>query len=492
MSRELKQSLLELLEEKKRRETYNRFFYYYPDKDNLEFLGDINGKLFSREKYWKHLDFFKAGNTFKQRLFCAGNRVGKSFSGIYEVVCHATGHYPEWWQGKVFTRPVNIWIAGFSLKMMRDSVQTGLLGKRGDHGSGMIPQDSILRTRVAPGVPDAIETVDIQHKSGGFSTIAFKSYESGLEGFSGAAIDVIMLDEEPPLSVYTECLVRTTTTNGIVFVTFTPDRGFSDTVLSFFDGGNFREGQVGQKWVTVCGWDNAPHLDENVKKELWKSIPVHLRDAKTKGIPYLGSGAIYPILEEDIIEEPLKEIPDHWPRAYGLDIGWNRTAAVWGAYDSKGDTWHIYAEYYRGQAEPAVHSAAIKARGEWIPGVIDKASRGRSQIDGERLLDLYVKLGLDLIPSDKSKIVESGIQNVFDRFSTSRLKISKLCMNLLNEFRVYRRDDNGRIVKKDDHALDALRYLMDAGHEIAVPVPDDYDDKDHSEERHVGSEIGGY
>ena len=493
MTREYKENLLELLEEKQRRETYNRIRYMYPDKDNTNYSADPSGMVFSRDKYLKHLEFFKAGANYRQRLFCAGNRVGKSFSGIYEIICHATGEYPEWWEGKQFNHPVTIWVAGMSLKTMRDSVQAGLLGKRGDFGSGLIPQDKLLRTRIAPGVPDAIETIDIQHSSGGVSTIAFKTYESGLEGFVAAAVHVIMMDEEPPLNIYTECLMRTATTGGIVFVTFTPDRGFSETVLSFFENGQFREGQVGSKWVTVCGWDNAPHLDVETKRELYKSIPPFLRDAKTKGIPYLGSGAIYPVLEEDIICEPLKEIPIHWPRAYGLDVGWNRTAAIWGAHDPESDTWFIYSEYYRSQAEPSVHAAAIKARGEWIPGVIDKASRGRSQIDGERLMDQYVELGLELVPSVDSKIVESGIQKTLERLSTGRLKIYKTCLNTLNEFRIYRRDEKGKIIKKDDHLMDALRYLMDTGQDIMVTKPEDNWEHVSSEDnRKVGSDVGGY
>src|SRR5690348_7287717 len=102
-------------------------------------------------------------------------------------------------------------------------------------------------------------------------------------------------------------------------------------------------------------------------------MPPHERDARAKGIPILGSGAIYPV-NPDVYEcEPI-EIPPYWPRAYGMDVGWKRTAAIWGAWDRESDTVYAYSEHYMGQAEPSVHADAIKARGEWIPGAMDPAS----------------------------------------------------------------------------------------------------------------------
>jgi phage terminase large subunit-like protein len=473
-TRNAKEELLRLLEEKRERETYNKAAYYYPDEDNTDNYISTKSLIHARHRYAKHLDFFAAGAKYRQRLFTAGNRVGKSFAGCIELYYHLSGKYPEWWVGRRFNRPIKAWVVGFNAKQMKDSVQELLLGKYGDFGSGLIPRDELVRTRPAPGVPGAIETFDVKHTNGGNSVVTFKSHESGQQGFSGAAVDVVMCDEEPPLAIYTECVMRTATTGGIIYVCFTPDRGYSDTVLAFFDGGNFREGPVGEKYVTTCGWADTPHLDLETQRELYKSIPPYLRDAKTKGIPYLGSGAIYPILSDEVFITPLKEIPREWPRAYALDVGWNRTAALWGAHDRENDIWYIYSEYYRGQAEPAVHAEALKSRGSWIPGIIDKAARGRSQVDGQRLFELYTdRLGLDLVPSYDSKVVESGIQNVLERLSSGRLFIFNTCVNTRSEYNIYRRDQKGKIIKQDDHLMDCLRYLMDGGAGIATTKPED-------------------
>jgi hypothetical protein len=219
------------------------------------------------------------------------------------------------------------------------------------------------------------------------------------------------------------------------------------------------------KYLVTAGWDDVPHLDEQTKRELLDSTPPHLRDARSKGIPSLGAGAIYPIPESEITVEPF-EIPAWWPRAYGMDVGWNRTAAVWGALDPDSDTVYLYSEHYRGQAEPAIHAEAIKGRGIWIPGVIDPASRGRNQNDGQRLLAAYESLGLDLVTANNA--VESGIYEVWMRFSTGRLKVFRTLVNWLAEYRIYRRDENGKIVKANDHLMDATRYYVMSGIRRAI------------------------
>lgn len=119
------------------------------------------------------------------------------------------------------------------------------------------------------------------------------------------------------------------------------------------------------KWAIQIDWDDVPHLSDNDKAELIASIPPHQREARSKGIPALGSGVIYPVQESDWVVEPF-EIPRHWPRAFALDVGWNRTAAIWGAWDRESDTVYAYDEYYVSEAPPQVHADAIRGRGAWI------------------------------------------------------------------------------------------------------------------------------
>lgn len=222
------------------------------------------------------------------------------------------------------------------------------------------------------------------------------------------------------------------------------------------------------KWCIGITWDDVPHLDAETREELWASIPPHQRDARAKGIPALGSGVIYPVSEDLYLTDPF-EIPRHWPRAYALDVGWNRTAAVWGAWNRDNDTVYLYDEYYVAEAPPQVHADALQGRGKWMPGVIDPASAGASQRDGMALLTEYMGLGLDLATADNS--VEAGIFAVYRRLMSGRLKVFKTLTNWRSEARLYRRDDKGKIVKERDHLMDATRYLIMSGMARACVEP---------------------
>lgn len=218
-------------------------------------------------------------------------------------------------------------------------------------------------------------------------------------------------------------------------------------------------------------WDDAPHLSQKQKDDLWGSIPAYQRDARTKGIPQLGSGAIYPVPESEITVPPFK-IPDWYRLSYGMDVGWNRTAVIWSALDPEDDILYLYSEHYRGHAEPAVHAAAVRSRGEWIHGVIDPAARGRGQVDGQKLMQIYANdLGLHLTIATNA--VESGIMEVFTRLSTGRLKVFSTMVNWLAEYRIYRRDEKGAVVKENDHAMDATRYNVMSGLPVAMSRPPD-------------------
>lgn len=176
----------------------------------------------------------------------AANRVGKTEGvGGYEVALHATGRYPDWWPGKTYTEnSVRVWVAGDTSNTVRDILQQKLLGPIGEFGTGLIPKRSIERVTWKRNVPEAVQDVYIHHSSGGRSVLTFKSYDQQRESFQGTEQDVILLDEEPPIGIYAECLLRTMTTHGLILCTFTPLLGLSDVVLSFLPGGKLPASQA--------------------------------------------------------------------------------------------------------------------------------------------------------------------------------------------------------------------------------------------------------
>lgn len=418
-----------------------------------------------RAGYAKHMAFMAAGAEYRQRLFMAGNRVGKTEgAGGYEMALHLTGKYPDWWRGRRFDRAVVAWAAGDTRETTRDILQKKVIGEKGKlQECKALVHPSLIKHTAAGFITDSFSSVKVRHVSGGLSTLHFKSYDQGREAFQGTEIDVILLDEEPPKDVYDECLTRTMTCDGFVMLTFTPLKGMSETVNSFFPDCDVREGVINGRYVVMAGWDDAPHLTEEAKQEMLAAYPPFMRLARSRGLPQMGAGVIYPVEQERYAIAPF-EIPDTWKRAYGMDVGWNCTAALWGAFDDDGCLF-VTAEHYAHQATPLENAHGIRGRGDWIPGVIDPASAGASQKDGANLLDEYRGLGLDLTPADNA--VETGITRVWTLLSTGKLKIFSNCVNLLREMRGYIRDEKGRVVKQNDHACDALRYLAMSGPDVA-------------------------
>lgn len=216
-----------------------RYYRLFPDETITLPDGSV---IHARRLYPRHLEFFAAGAKFRERLFMAGNRVGKTVAGAYEVSSHLHGDYQHWWEGRRFSRPTQVWAAGKTNETTRDIVQRELLGDvvgsgpgKRFTGSGLIPGERIGRPTWKMGVADLADTVPIRHVSGAWSTLGLKSYEQGRGAFEGTAKSCIWFDEEPPMDVYGEALIRTATTDGIIIVTFTPLEGLSEVVLSFME-----------------------------------------------------------------------------------------------------------------------------------------------------------------------------------------------------------------------------------------------------------------
>lgn len=437
----------------------------------------------SRELYSHWIDFMAYSAIYKERLAMCGNQVGKTTTGMYEVTCHMTGLYPQWWTGQRKKGPNDWWLCGTSQKDVREVLQERLLGKAMQMGTGFIPKHLIdfASLKSVKKAETPIGSFRVKHVTGGWSYATFKSYEQGREAYQGKPGINLYLDEEAPLDVYTEAMMRTISPSqygdrGLAILTFTPSKGLSEMVLKYLDGADFTKasGELAKsRFLMQVGQDKAYHLTDEDKAAILLTIPEHLREARTKGIPALGSGAIYPFQELDHYEdgaltttgyvcEPF-DIPAHWPRCYGFDVGAN-TAIVWLAFDRDNEIWYAYSEAYFHKESYSTHASAIKSRGKWIRGAIDTSAHQRSQTDGDNLFDLYI--GEDLLIQNADKAVDAGIMNLYNLFTQGRLKIFSTLTGTRSELKIYRRDEKSRIVKINDHRVDALRYGIHTGPDI--------------------------
>lgn len=458
-STEERLGFLALIDERDRRNARRKLYTYFPDTGPLR-----------RELYAQHLEFFRLGAQVSSRCFMAANRVGKTEGGGgFETTLHLTGDYPPWWEGRRFSHPIDAWAAGDTKETVRDIVQLKMLGAEDAWGTGLIPADRIGRVVKRQNGNGAVDYVTVKHASGGMSRLGFKSYDQGRLAYQGTEKHVVWLDEESDEGIRSECVMRLMTTNGLLIETFTPLRGLTPIVLRYIgDEAAVPEDRVqinGDRAIVMAGWDDVPHLARQQKIRLLAECEPHLVESRSKGVPNIGSGAIFPVAEDQIVVDDF-EIPEHWAKAYGLDVGWNCTAAVFGALDRDNDVLYLYSLHYQGKQEPSTHVAGIRARGDWIPGAIDPAARGRSQKDGAQLLEDYENLGLILTPADNSR--ESGLFNMHQRLATGRMKVFRSLKPWLAEYRIYRRDEKGNIVKQRDHAMDATRYLAMTGIDLAT------------------------
>lgn len=220
------------------------------------------------------------------------------------------------------------------------------------------------------------------------------------------------------------------------------------------------------KYLVMAGWDDVPHLTEQTKRELLESTPAHLRAARSRGIPVLGSGAIFPVPDEQILVEPFP-IPAYWQQIIGIDFGWDHpTAATLLAYDADMDVVYVVKDYRQRHQPVAIHADAIKAWGDWVP-VAWPHDGNNDTAAGPALAGQYRDKGLAMLAEratwDESRgggnSVEAGLTEMLDRMLTGKWKVFRSCDAWMAEKRLYHRKD-GKVVKTVDDTISASRYAL--------------------------------
>jgi len=407
-----------------------------------------------------------------------GNRCGKTASGATEMAYHLTGLYPKYWKGRRWRNPIAAWAGGASNETTRDIVQAELLGNPDDYdawGSGMIPKHLIVSSERKPGIPNAKSVAVIKHVSGGNSTVHFKAYEQGPEKWMGRSVDVVWLDEEPPRDIYSQAVTRTLSTKGMVYMTFTPEAGMTETVAAFLN--DLKPGQS----MTTASWDDASekirtvihgtpgHLSEVVMEQILASYSPHEREMRKYGRPSIGSGLVFPIPEEKIRCDPFT-IPDHFTKICGIDFGWDhRTAVVWIAHDRDEDVVYVYDCYAQAKLPPQAHATAIRSRGRINVAWPHDGNR-KDSMGNPGLADQYRNHGVQMLPfhfenppalgEKKGGIsIEVGIMEIFQRLENQKLFVFSTLDDFWQEYRMYHRKDQ-KVVPLHDDCMSAWRYAV--------------------------------
>jgi phage terminase large subunit-like protein len=428
--------------------------------------------------YPKQAQFLATGQKFRERGFFAANQVGKSTTLAHECALHLTGLYLPDWPGKIFDRPTKIWAVGENLKVVRDVLQKKLCGEPGDMeawGSGTIPRHLFVGEPVAArGEGLAIDTVQVRHKSGGVSTLRFRTYQAGRAALQGETLDFVVCDEEPDdFGVYTELLTRVTATNGQLAIGFTPWKGGATQVTHRYRG----EFSPDRTFVEMS-LDDIPadgHIRPEDRPMIIAGYSDHEREARAYGRPLMGEGLVYSTPESQIIEDAdPTAFPSYWRWGWGIDLGISHPfAAVLMCHDVDRDAIHLVGEVRMSDAIPSAHVAAMKELEKRLFGrfmdfvVAWPKDAGHRDYSGRQAKDTYKYYGLRMMAQDatlpgpvggvEARSVEGGIQQIADLERNGKWKVARGMGCYLEERRGYHRKD-GQVVKIRDDTLCAARY----------------------------------
>tara|TARA_R110000803_G_scaffold115793_5_gene184358 strand:- start:5782 stop:7059 length:1278 start_codon:yes stop_codon:yes gene_type:complete len=395
----------------------------------------------------------------------AANRVGKTYTGCLIDAAHATGDYPEDWEGHRFEHAPLIWVLGYSGDKIRDLLQEPICGSYsgGEIAGGLIPKDRILDVIPMMGTPRCVREIKVKHKSGGTARIQFWSYTQGQHALMGDSVDWYHIDEEPKDStIYPQVLTRTATgdrgAGGRGILTFTPENGRTELVVKFMDSP--AQSQILQR----ATWDDAPHLSEKVKEELLDQFPIWQRDMRSKGLPLLGSGLIFDLpIQKNNSVKPF-ECPDHWFVINGMDFGWDHPQAhiqIW--WDKDEDVFYVARGKKLARTQPYVMWEHIKSWAENVPTAWPADGLQTEKGSALEQRSYYEKAGWEMLPSHSTWEsggvgVQQSIVELYKLFELHKLLIFEGVVDLFEELIQYHTDANGNIVKLKDDLISALRY----------------------------------
>ena len=182
-------------------------------------------------------------------------------------------------------------------------------------------------------------------------------------------------------------------------------------------------------------------------------------------------GQIYPDFEPSVHIVPDFSPDPGWRRFIAIDHGrTNPTAILWGAVDQDDKIW-IYREHYEAGHDVDYHARMCKAylnEGKYETYVIDPSTGAGKKDDPETIGNRYRQLGIPVINANND--VQGGIDKVTEYIKNNKIFITRSCENLKREMTNYQweQPSASRIdlnqpekpLKKDDHAVDSLRYLV--------------------------------
>jgi len=410
------------------------------------------------------LPFHKSSANGRQ--FIGGNRVGKTVAGTTEGVYWATGKHPY---RPTPSPPTRGRVVSVDFKQGVEKIVKPEFMR-------WLPLGELKGGSWYSAYDNETDTLYLENDS----FIEFMSYEQNLEKFAGTSRHWTYFDEEPPKDIFGECKARLIDTGGQWWIAETPINGMtwtyddiflasqSDPNIEVFGADMTQNKYLGATEVSAY----LSGLDENEKK------------IRQKGLYVAIGGLILPMFNYELHTiNPI--IPDRdWLWVCSGDHGINNpTSWHWHAVGPRGQVVTFYEHYQSGLTvkEHAQQIHKINARFDRAPDfyVGDPSMKQRLTDTGQSIFTTYAENGIAIVPGNNDVI--SGIERLRFYLGTDpdeegqpqpRWVITRNNINLIREIQRYRwskwknsrteEDKNPKEapVKKDDHAIDEVRYFF--------------------------------
>lgn len=418
-------------------------------------------------------DFVRAAATHRARLFRAGNRCGKTTVGCVDTLLHLLGWHPF----SIHRPPVRWWVSGLDWEFGVGQVLWPTMRE-------LMPWDQVrgisYARRSEPELPNTIT-----FRNG--SQLTFKSGDSGRRKYQGAKLHGIWFDEEHPADVVEEGRARLLDTGGYFTATLTPVMR-ARWVLAL-------EREKGTHVSTASLFDAAEAglVDRTAAQQYADGLPERQRAVRVEGRYVALEGAVYPDFNRGThVASPQGDalvcdgkviapwpLPKTWPRRAAIDFGYaNPCAVVVGATDPRNGRLLVERCYYASWIRASVWAEHLRRvlPPLVLPPVADHQANERAELAGKGVVtrpankDDVVR-GLEAVERRLVRTLPDGapaLVLVADRKNDphlGRCDADKLAWELESyhyppQGDADRTDVRDLPVKKDDHACDALRYLV--------------------------------
>lgn len=410
----------------------------------------------------KQLEFHKCQK--RNRWVFGGNRSGKTECGAVETVWRARGIHPY----RENRDGVCGWVVSPTREVQREVAQKKILYYLNPEWIADVVMVSGKSGNPEGGV---IDYIAVKNVFGGISTIGFKSAEMGREKFQGASLDFVWFDEEPPEDIYDECRMRVVDRRGDIYGTMTPLKGLTFVYNRIF----LNERGDDNVWHIFMEWADNPYLDPEEIAAVSESMTADELERRRYGRFVSGKGLVYPEFDERVHVIPPFDVPREWYDNISIDPGLNNPLSCH-FYATDGDgTVYVIAEHYEAGKPVAYHAQRIKEIAEslnWhtdgkgrISALIDSAASQRTLSSVKSVSELFFDEGI-AVNARVNKDLFSGINRVKEYLKPlsaqgkPRLYVFSNCVNLIREIKGYFWGEGDVPKKRDDHALDELRYFI--------------------------------